>query len=255
MSTEVTTKRGLSKSALQIIAIISMLLDHMALTMVSNVSLYYYIMRFLGKISIVIMCYFVAEGYFKTQNLGKYLLRMGIFAAVAQIPYYMFLSGGYFITNPKALILSVFNTRNVIFTLFIGLCLLSVIKSNYKIWIKVIATAAALYLVRGSDWDYYAILWIIGFGLIRDCKWKQGLWAAIVVAIKIAVAAPPAIVGVINVGALTYGMLDWFVMFGGFLAIPFIMGYNGERGANLKWGFYTFYPLHLLILALIMIFR
>lgn len=254
MSTAVTTKSGLSKSALQIVAIISMLLDHFALTMVSNASLYYYIMRFLGKISIVIMCYFVAEGYYKTRNLGKYILRMGIFAAVSQIPYYMFLSGGYFIENPKALILSVFNTRNVIFTLFIGLCLLSVIKSNYKVWIKVIATVAALYLVRNSDWDYYAILWILGFGLIRGAKWKQALWAAVVVIIKLAVMAPPAIASVINAGALTYGMLDWFVMFGGFLAIPFIFGYNGERGANLKWGFYTFYPLHLLVLALIMIF-
>ncbi len=254
MSTEVTTKSGFSKSALQIIAIISMVLDHVALSMVSNASLYYYIMRFLGKISVVIMCYFVAEGYYKTHNLGKYILRMGIFAAIAQIPYYMFLSHGYFIENPKALVLSVFNTRNVIFTLFIGLCLLSVIKSNYKIWIKILATIAALYLVRNSDWDYYAILWIMGFGLIRDSKWKQALWAAVVVAIKIAIAAPPAIASVINIGALTYGMLDWFVMFGGFLAIPFILTYNGERGANLKWGFYIFYPLHLLILALIAIF-
>ncbi len=254
MSTEVTTKSGLSKSVLQIIAIITMLLDHIALTMVSNVSLYYYIMRFLGKISVVIMCFFVAEGYYKTRNLGKYLLRMGIFAAVSQIPYYMFLCNGYFIANPKGLILSVFNTRNVIFTLFIGLCLLSVIKSNYKVWIKVIATVAALYVVRNSDWDYYAILWIMGFGLIRDSKWQQGLWAAIVVVIKIAIAAPPAIASVINIGALTYGMLDWLVMFGGFLAIPFIMGYNGERGTNLKLSFYIFYPLHLLVLALIAIF-
>ncbi len=254
MSTEVTAKTGLSKSVLQIIAIVSMLVDHIAYSFVDNVTLYYYILRLVGKISIIIMCYFVAEGYFKTHNLGKYLLRMGIFAAVSQIPYYMFLSHGYFIENPKALLLSVFNTRNVIFTLFIGLCLLTVIKSNYKMWIKIIATVIAMYLVRGSDWDYYAIMWIIGFGVFHNCKWKQGVWAAIVLAVKIILAAPPAIASAINIGALTYGMLDWFVMFGGFLAIPFIMNYNGTRGANLKWGFYIFYPLHLLVIALISIF-
>ena len=86
MSTEVIKKRGLSKCALQIIAIISMLVDHMAYSFVSNVSLYYYILRLVGKISIIIMCYFVAEGYFKTRNIGKYILRMGIFAAISQIP-------------------------------------------------------------------------------------------------------------------------------------------------------------------------
>ena len=254
MSTEVITKKGLSKCALQIIAIISMLVDHMAYSFVSNVSLYYYILRLVGKISIIIMCYFVAEGYFKTRNIGKYILRMGIFAAISQIPYYLFLTQGHIIENPKALILSVFNTRNVIFGLFVGLCLLTVVKSNYRMWVKILATVAAMFLVRDSDWDYYAVMWIIGFGVFHNCKWKQGVWAAVVLAVKIILAAPPAIQSVINIGALTYGMLDWFVMFGGFLAIPFIMNYNGERGANLKWGFYAFYPLHLLIIALIVIF-
>lgn len=246
------TKSGLNKTALQIIAIIAMLIDHMAIFMYNTI--YYYIMKLIGKIAIVIMCYFVAEGYYKTSSVGKYITRMGIFAAISQIPYYLYLCQGFIIQNPKGLILSVFNTRNVIFTLFIGLCLLAIIKSDYKAWIKVIAAAAALYLVRNSDWDYYAILWIIGFGLIRDSKWKQALWAAIVVAIKIGLAAVPAVKSVISAGALTYGMLDLFVMFGSFLAIPLLLGYNGERGANMKWGFYVFYPLHLLILALIIMF-
>lgn len=249
MGTEVMTKTGLNKTALQIIAITAMLVDHLAIFMYNTI--YYYIMKFIGKIAIIIMCYFVAEGYYKTHNIIKYITRMGIFAAISQIPFYLYVRQGVIIQNPKGLLLSVFNTRNVIFTLFIGLCLLAIIKSNYKIWIKVIATVAALYLVRNSDWGYYAILWIIGFGLIRESKIKQTIWAATVVVIKIAFAAVPAINSVILAGALTYGMLDWLVMFGGFLALPLIMGYNGERGVNLKWGFYVFYPLHLLILALI----
>ncbi|HWT74235.1 MAG TPA: hypothetical protein VN258_05875 [Mobilitalea sp.] len=36
-------------------------------------------------------------------------------------------------------------------------------------------------------------------------------------------------------------------------SLPILYLYNGEKGGNKfsKWGFYIFYPLHLLIIALI----
>lgn len=50
-----------------------------------------------------------------------------------------------------------------------------------------------------------------------------------------------------------YGLLQMAVV----LSVPIIMMYNGERGNNqrlnhiMKWLFYVYYPLHLLIIGLI----
>ena len=49
-----------------------------------------------------------------------------------------------------------------------------------------------------------------------------------------------------------YGLIQLAVV----LAIPILKVYNGERGSSptinkiMKWGFYIYYPLHLLILGL-----
>ncbi len=40
------------------------------------------------------------------------------------------------------------------------------------------------------------------------------------------------------------------------IVIPLLVAYNGERGylpSWIKWGFYSFYPLHLVALALILL--
>ncbi|MEE1351075.1 MAG: TraX family protein, partial [Clostridia bacterium] len=145
-------KNGLSKSALQTIAIIAMVIDHLA-QFTTNIYLYY-IMKLIGRITIVIMCYFVAEGYYKTSNIGRYLLRLGIFAVISQIPYYLMIRHGNFPNGILPLGYSILMNRNVIFTLFVGLALLAIIKSDYTIALKIISAAAALWLVRCSDWGY-----------------------------------------------------------------------------------------------------
>ncbi len=46
-----------------------------------------------------------------------------------------------------------------------------------------------------------------------------------------------------------YGVLQLFTA----LTIPFLKGYNGERGSwkGMKWFFYLYYPLHLFLCGLI----
>ncbi len=250
METELIKKGGLSKSVLQIIALVAMLIDHLAIFIPNTI--YFYIMKFIGRIAVIVMAYFVAEGFHKTSDLGKYITRMGIFALVSQIPYHLYMYRGIIMENPKSLIMAVFNYRNVIFTLFVGLCLLAIIKSEYKNWIKAIAIVAAFYLVRQSDWDYYGLLWVVGFGMLYGSKKWQIMWGALVLTLKVAVAAPRAIASVIAIGTMTYGMLEWCVMFGGYIAFAFLAGYNGERGNVSKWTFYVFYPVHLLMFGLLM---
>ena len=81
MQNSLTKCKGLNKSILQLIAVLAMVIDHTALF--APVPSLYYIMHFIGRATIIIMCYFVAEGYHKTQNIGKYIIRLAIFAAIS----------------------------------------------------------------------------------------------------------------------------------------------------------------------------
>lgn len=241
--------RGLSKNAIQTIAVFAMLTDHFSVFF-SNTP-YYYLMRFFGRITIIIMSYFVAEGYHKTHNLSKYILRLGIFAAISQIPYWLFVCHGQIPSDTAVLLMSVFRTRNVIFTLFVGLCVLTIVKADYGYGVKLFALSGGLYLVRNSDWSCFGLLWVVGFGVLYPSRSKQLVWAAIVLAAKILGALPMSVESVINAGALTYGMLDTLVMLGGFMAIPLLMCYNGKKGRGLRYGFYVLYPLQFLVILAI----
>ncbi len=243
-------KKGLDKASLQLIAVLGMTIDHMSV-FTTNIYMYY-IMKLIGRITIIIMSYFIAEGYHKTSNVGRYIARLGIFAAISQIPFYLFLSLGNIPTNFNALVMSMFMNRNVIFTLFVGLSLLMVIKSDYNIIVKIIAAMASLWLVRCSDWGYTAVLWIVGFGVFYGSQKKQKLWLCAVLAFKIAVKAAVIIAGVMTTRLLPYSTLFGFIaQFGGFIALPLISQYNGERGKSPKWGLYIFYPVHMLVILAI----
>ena len=140
-----------------------MVIDHTAIF--APIPSLYFIMKFIGRAAIVIMCYFIAEGYHKTHNIGKYIIRMAVFAAISQIPYYFYTRLGRIPQDFMHLLYDIVVHRNVIFSLFVSLCLLAILKSNYKIIIKILATFAALCLAKESDWGYFSILWTVGFGM------------------------------------------------------------------------------------------
>ena len=77
-------KKVLSANTLKLIAIVAMVLDHIAVGFVAQTSVLYFIMRTIGKITAPIMCYFIAEGYFHTHNLKRYMLRLLIFALISR---------------------------------------------------------------------------------------------------------------------------------------------------------------------------
>ncbi len=250
MQNSLTKWKGLNKSALQLIAVLAMVIDHTALF--APMPSLYYIMHFIGRATIIIMCYFVAEGYHKTQNIGKYIIRLAIFAAISQIPYYLYSRWGAIPQNFNAMVVDVFHRRNVIFSLFLGLSLLTVLKSDYNLVIKVIAMFAALRLGKYSDWGYWAILWIVGFGMFYGSKKKQMIWLVAILLLRIAYTAIGPVIGIYKTHTLTYATLyGWLSGFGGFISLFLLPFYNGERGNMPKWTWYVFYPVHLLVIVAI----
>ena len=227
--------KSISRNALKYIAIVAMLSDHIAILFMAEYPLVYSVMRLIGRLTAAIMCFFIAEGFYHTRSKYKYGLRLGIFALISQFAYTFFEDG-------TILTYRLFTDWNVIFTLFIGFCvLMSYEKINNKIikWIAVGLLCAVSYF---GDWMIIAPLWILFFYIFRDSKKKRFIVFGILAVVEVASCIP----FIINNGEI------WQV--GVFLVLPLLLLYNGEKGSGNpihKWAFYLFYPLHLFVLGII----
>ena len=89
-----------------------------------------------------------------------------------------------------------------------------------------LASAAQL---AGADYGAYGVLAVVFFYLLREEKAGQGISFSLLTAAHCILTADP---------------LQAFSVLG-FLPCA---RYNGERGRDLRWLFYAFYPAHLLLL-------
>ena len=68
---------------LKMIAIISMLTDHVGCILFPDELIF----RAIGRIAFPIFCFLVVEGFFHTRNTWNYLMRLCIFAILSEIPF------------------------------------------------------------------------------------------------------------------------------------------------------------------------
>lgn len=109
---KVLQKNAYRNDTLKILALATMLVDHIGYMFFPNEMLF----RIIGRLAFPIFAYQIATGYSRTSNLKKYVLRLSLFALITQIPYSFF--------NPDIK----FNPIhfNVLFTFIVGIGLLYV---------------------------------------------------------------------------------------------------------------------------------
>lgn len=242
-------KAKLNSNWIKIIAIAAMTADHIAWLAFPGYSteLLPMILHIIGRLTCPIMCYFIAEGYYHTKDINKYTARLFLFAILSHVPY-MLASIQY--VDWKSLIPFYYgdflNQTGVMWSLAWGLVMLRVanhekIKNGMKVLLVILICLVAF----PSDWSCIASLCVLVFGTNRGKFKAQMLWMLFYVAIY----------ATVYFFALdrVYGIMQMAVV----LAIPVLATYNGERGKNpsvnkfLKWAFYIYYPLHLLVIGLI----
>lgn len=238
MDEAIQTKIGLNGNQLKLIAIIAMTVDHLAWVLFPGYSLQpaAIALHLLGRIAAPVFCFFIAEGFFYTHDLKKYILRLLLFAIPSHFAY-LFCFGHSFVPD------SIFNQTSVLWAFAGGLAALAVQKSKLKsIW-KTLFLIGICLLTFPADWSCIAVLVIYSFGCNCGQFKTQAIWMIIFVAMY-------AVIYAIFLDT-AYGILQ----LGAVLALPPLHHYNGQRGQGrwrgLKWGFYIYYPLHLFLLGLL----
>lgn len=240
--------KKLTANQLKVIAIIAMFIDHIAIVFFSTQSILGQVLHTIGRITMPIMCYFIAEGYYKTRNIKKYALRLLIFSVVSYYPFYLFAKGVPPISFGENIIISSDIIMNTIFVLFLGLMALIVWNhKNIKVYIKIPLIFLICILSTIADWGYIGVLWVLVFGANHD-KFKNQIVGFLLVSMILILKPILMLVNIID------GVWwEQIYQFGLLLAIPLLSQYNNKLGKykNIKWMFYIFYPLHLLILGCI----
>ena len=242
--------RKLSRTSLKLIALLSMLLDHIGAVIVYPLylsacvvdgiqmmgasipdeaqRLYYLYMalRIVGRLAFAIFAFFIVEGFTHTHDRKKYFFRLAAFAVLSEIPFDLANTGTPFAPN----------YQNVLWTFAIAVVMLSLLERfaltqknqvTKAILCVVIVIAAALCALF-SDGGIGGILLIVFMYLFRNNRALY--WIGCLAAI-----------GCI---ARQFMWVEWFAVIG----LLLLQLYDGKKDTRLKYLFYIFYPTHLLAL-------
>ena len=241
-------KRGLSQEGLKLVACVTMLLDHIGAVIVMDcfekavgadrgaLLDLYELLRTVGRLAFPIYCFLLVEGSVHTRNPRCYGLRLLVAALLAEIPYDLALYGSIS-----------WEHQNVMVTLLLGFVMLEAMKIAPRLWMRLLLLVPFLYLAEwaGSDYGADGILLIGMFALTRELPHQGlvrffGIWC---------VFSPFHLMALNWVGGFAVTVQE----LAAFAAIPIGM-YDGSKRTKsraVQWGFYLFYPVHLLVLYLI----
>lgn len=244
--------QGLTVNTLKYIAILAMVIDHIAYAFVPSGTALSIVMHLIGRTTGPIMFFSAVEGYHHTSNVHKYMLRLAVFAIISWFPFLYFRYGG-------DLARMEFMRPNVIYTIFLGVLSIH-IRRNTHIKNPVIKALLILILIMlcvPADWGCTGIMIIIVLDYFYGNFKHQAFVYCLIVLLDMQVLT-----------MLTQPVFDLFYdhvfyidtefylysieQVGAFIPIILLSFYNGKHGAKTKfskWFFYVFYPLHLLVLG------
>lgn len=228
-------KLPLNSLHLKLLAVVTMLIDHMGFTLFPHAVW----MRAVGRLAFPIFCFLIAEGCAHTHDKKRYAARLLLFAVLSELPFNLMCSGQW---------LS-WNYQNVLWTLLIGALVCWLIDwalkkrtpSAFVLTGAVMVAAYWLLELTGTDYGGWGMLLVAAFYCARRCPYPQMA--------KMAIQAIGLVffsIGVMG-GRVTIELWSLTAL------VPIWM-YNGQRGFSNKavqYGFYAFYPVHILILSVL----
>ncbi len=221
-------KKGLTNNQLKIIAMLTMLCDHVGRGLLPEVA----VLTIIGRLSYPIFAYMIAEGCRYTKNRIRYFFTIFILAFACQVVYYFAMDSMY---------------QSILVTFSLSILTIYAMDNFLKKKSPISGLIALLELAA-----VVAVCLLLPGRVQGDFEVDYGL---IGVLVPVVVYFAPGKVGKIIFSVIMLSLLalatdteQWF----GLLAVPLLMLYNGERGkCKLKYMFYIFYPTHLVAIYLI----
>lgn len=226
--------RVIDGSTLKMLALITMVIDHFAASVIKygillpqgpvirgtslyTVYLVYKVMRTVGRAAFPIYVFLLVEGFHHTKSRPRYLIRLLIFAFISEVPFDLALKSTFWDVKHQ----------NVFFELSLCLILLMLWERfKEKPFLQFAALGGIALLARYAHFDYgwRGIALAMVFYAVRDWRIPQAFFGLLVM----------------------YFQLPGVLL--GFAPLPF---YSGKRGRQLKYFFYAAYPVHLLLFYLL----
>ena len=259
----------MSSFVIKLIAIITMLCDHSGDVIIGQFSF----LNVIGRIAFPLFCFQIVIGYRHTKNVNKYLLRLFLFGLISQIPFSLF-TYSY---------LGRIDLLNVYFTLALGLLaiyILDVFPKKYKS-LAILLSLVLMLIAEFAQTDYgwFGVCLIICIYLFYNDKsiskvknnafnsnttnnsmqylndQNKKIQTSITYfnnnILFVIVFFALVVIKFSSYLAIGYYNLALLQIIGTFFPVIFMLLYNGKKGPSLKYLFYAFYPVHLLILVAI----
>ena len=158
---------GLTAGGLHILAMALMLCDHMWAALFPAAEW----LTCLGRLAFPIFAFLLAEGFFHTHNLRRYLLRLLLGAVLSEIPFNLMYSGSVFYPFHQ----------NVLWTFLLSLLLMALmdrVRQRFRplpaVLVCCALAAAGFLLSYGAMLDYYGVgvLTPLVFYAFRGRNWR-----------------------------------------------------------------------------------
>ena len=199
---------------LKLLAMLAMTADHIGAVFFPEIPL----LRWIGRLAMPVLSFFIGEGLRHTRSPRRYLLRLTGFALLSELPFDLAFYGGI-----------EWGHQNVYFTLALGLLALWAIQSRgMEGWLLALTAALAAELL-GCDYGMYGVLLILLLDRFHRARSEQ--------------LAGAALLNLVFFGLQTQTL--------SLIALPLLWLYSGKRGRDDRRLFYLYYPAHLCVLGIL----
>ena len=231
----------LSGNTLKIIAAVAMLIDHVGIMFFPGVAVF----RIIGRLSFPVFAFMIAEGCRYTKNKLRYFTGIFVLAALCQLVYFIYNGDTYMsvLVTFSLSIITVYALGYLKECLFDKKIRIEKKIISFLLLFVVVVAVWFLNMKLTIDYGFFGCMLAPFAALLHPTKnncpaWLKRLDRPVIHALTMEI-------GVLFIAFSFGGRIAYYAL----LSMLLLAFYSGKRGkAKMKYFFYIFYPLHLLLL-------